>query len=399
VTLRCVKPLASITSKSDLLQLILAKLVSIKTSNKALKQALVQQKAQRQKDLSQHQNNLVTLQRQFKERFAVIEQSTSRPKKKVTFETKDSPALEITQKSGSSSSPSQTTPPSTQTPSKSVPVKSNHLPDPPAFNSKRKDLPAFIHKLQYKLEGNADQFPTKRSQLLYAHSRLNQDVVALIDPLIDTNISNVDQFVAFLEATYGDPNKEMTALSKLSNLKQGKRSFTTHFAKFQQLAANTGLNKIGLITSLRHSLSLKLQRAMVGEALPNNLNTYTNLITTYNNNMRFLPVAASAPYRPQTTLISQRDPDAMEIDSSYTPVGSKERENRKKKGLCFKCSKHGHISQDCSVPLPAARSNSIHSPTHSQRGSNSSSAHSSPHRSRRSRSRSRRSSRKGLSRR
>jgi hypothetical protein len=49
---------------------------------------------------------------------------------------------------------------------------------------------------------------------------------------MDNDIGNVDQFVAFLEATYGDPNKEMTALSKLNNLKQGKRSFTTHFAEF-----------------------------------------------------------------------------------------------------------------------------------------------------------------------
>jgi hypothetical protein len=49
---------------------------------------------------------------------------------------------------------------------------------------------------------------------------------------MDTDIGNVDQFVAFLEATYSDLNKEMTALSKLSNLKQGKRSFTTHFTKF-----------------------------------------------------------------------------------------------------------------------------------------------------------------------
>jgi hypothetical protein len=182
---------------------------------------------------------------------------------------------------------------------------------------------------------------------------------------MDTDIGNVDQFVAFLEATYGDPNKEMTALSKLSNLKQGKRSFTTHFAEFRRLAADTGLNEIGLIASLCYLLSLELQRAMVGEALLNNLNTYANLIATYDNNMRFLPVAASAPYRPRTTLIGQRDPDAMEIDSSYAPVGSKERENRRKKGLCFKCGKHGHISRDCPVPLPAARSNSIHSPTRS----------------------------------
>jgi hypothetical protein len=43
---------------------------------------------------------------------------------------------------------------------------------------------------------------------------------------------------------------------------------------------------------------------MVGEALLNNLNTYANLIATYDNNMCFLPVAASALYRPRTTLIS-----------------------------------------------------------------------------------------------
>jgi hypothetical protein len=49
---------------------------------------------------------------------------------------------------------------------------------------------------------------------------------------MDTDIRNVDRFVAFLEATYGNLNKEMTALSKLNNLKQGKQSFTTYFAEF-----------------------------------------------------------------------------------------------------------------------------------------------------------------------
>jgi hypothetical protein len=50
---------------------------------------------------------------------------------------------------------------------------------------------------------------------------------------MDKDISTVDQFVAFLEATYRDLNKEMTALSKLNTLKQGRRSFTAHFAEFR----------------------------------------------------------------------------------------------------------------------------------------------------------------------
>jgi predicted ATPase len=83
-------------------------------------------------------------------------------------------------------------------------------------------------------------------------------VVSLINPLLDTDIHNVNRFVAFLEATYSNLNKEITALSKLNNLKQGKRSFTTYFTKFSRLAANIGLNKISLIASLCYLLSLKL---------------------------------------------------------------------------------------------------------------------------------------------
>jgi hypothetical protein len=198
-------------TETDSMQLILAELASIKEGNRVLQQTLAQQE-------TQHRNDLVALRRDLEERLAVVQQSASRPKK-VVIETEESPALETTQKSGNGSSPSQLTPPTTRLPSEPVPIRSDRLPNPPAFNGKRKDLPTFIRKLQYKLEGNADRFPTERSRLLYAHSRLDRDVVSLIDSLMDTDICNVDQFVAFLEATYGDLNKELTALSKLSNLR------------------------------------------------------------------------------------------------------------------------------------------------------------------------------------
>jgi len=263
--------------------------------------------------------------------------------------------------------------------------RTDRLPDPPLFNGRRKDLPAFIRKLRYKLEGNADRYPNERSRLLYAHSRLEKDAVALIDPLMDRDIHDIDQLVTFLEATYGDPNKELTALSRLSGLRQGKRSFTSHFAEFRRLAADTGLNEIGLIASLRNSLSHELQRAMVGEALPSDLNDYANLISTYDNNLRFLPD------RPRRLPVAH--PDAMEIDTSnYAPAGSAERQKRIKDGRCFKCNQKGHISRDCSTPLPTQhiRSHSTHhyARTQSAQSNSSGSARSSRSRGRRSRNRS-----------
>lgn len=254
--------------------------------------------------------------------------------------------------SGDGSTPARITTPTTPT----TKPRTDRLPDPPLFNGRRKDLPAFIRKLRYKLEGNADRYPDERSRLLYAHSRLEKDAVSLIDPLMDDDICDVDQLIAFLEATYGDPNRELTALSRLSKLKQGKRSFTSHFAEFRRLAADTGLNEIGLIASLRSSLSTELQRAMVGEKLPRDLNTYANLVATYDNNLRFLPEQT------RSNKMVYMHPDAMEIDvGNYAPLGSKERQKRITEGRCFKCNEKGHISRNCSVPMPQIRASSTHS--------------------------------------
>ncbi|OCK72992.1 hypothetical protein K432DRAFT_314103, partial [Lepidopterella palustris CBS 459.81] len=93
---------------------------------------------------------------------------------------------------------------------------SDRLPDPPIFTRKQKNLPTFLTKLQYKLKGNTNQYLTKRARLLYAHLRLEGDVIILVNPLMDRDIYT--------------------------------KSFFIHFAKFRKLAADTRLNKIGLIT-------------------------------------------------------------------------------------------------------------------------------------------------------
>ena len=140
------------------------------------------------------------------------------------------------------SSGNGSTPATTQSTSP-VRAKSERLPDPPAFSGKKKDLPLFITKLRYKLKGNSDRFPDEESRLIYAHSRLEHDPATLVDPLMSKDISTVEQLIEFLKATYGDPNRELTAWSRLDNMKQGKKNFLSHFAEFRRLVADTNLNE------------------------------------------------------------------------------------------------------------------------------------------------------------
>ena len=45
----------------------------------------------------------------------------------------------------------------------------------------------------------------------------------------------------------------------------------------------------------------------------------------------------------------KKDPNAMDIDA--VQISDQEKERRLKKGLCFKCGKHGHMSKECNNPF------------------------------------------------
>lgn len=342
------------------------------------------------KQEARHHEEMATMRKDFEERLNLVTQSARASPKDTLADAEDELAPDDTQRSGSGLSPAIQTPPTTRTPALDKNFRSERLPDPPAFSGRKKDLPLFLTKLRYKLKGNSDRFPTEEARLIYAHSRLEHDPATLVDPLMGKEIITVDRLIQFLEATYGDPNRELTAWSRLDNLKQGKKSFLSHFAEFRRLVADTNLNEGAQINQLRRSLSNELRRAMVGIPIPRSLNEYANLIALYDNDLRYLPST-----RTYTTTVEQpRYPVEMEVDTStYAPAGSAERQRRVKEGRCFKCNQKGHISKDCSVPLPTQniRSHSTlgHSRTQSSRSASLGSSRSSRSRGRRSRNQSR----------
>lgn len=238
---------------------------------------------------------------------------------------------------------------------------SERLPDPSAFTGKRRDLLSFIDEMKNKLHGNADRFPTADEQFTYVRSRIQGEAATIIRPLLGNNITTVNNLFSFLEATYGDPNRKDTAQVKLGAIRQGRKSFITFFAEFRRLASDSELNEAGLITILRHALNPDLQRAMVGVKVPDKLNDYANLIQTFDNDLRYLALQSASSDRVgrHKNIFSNKDsdPDAMDLDhiGTYAPVGSKERQRRMDKRLCYKCASSKHLSFDCDVPIPRTR--------------------------------------------
>jgi hypothetical protein len=267
------------------------------------------------------------------------------------------------------------------------PVLSERLPDPAIYTGKRNLLPEFLTQLENKLQGNADRYTTPESRLRYAVSRLGGDAASLIRSLRPDTLEGLIQN---LEASYGDPNRQVTAQNKLSRLTQGTRSFPSFFAEFHRYARESGWNEPALINHLRQTVNQELRSALVGRQLPDSLEDCANVIASIYNDLQLLaPKKKHSPTHHDSRPAPTRNPDAMDLDSvrhSYAPKGSEERRRRVEKGLCFKCGSKTHISPGCKVPIPTSRTDLRNSSGQGKSGSNSRrrGRHSSEHSSRRS---------------
>lgn len=268
------------------------------------------------------------------------------------------------------------------TPSPGAPentTKSEKLPDPPMFGGNRKELRPFVSKLRMKLDMNADRFPTERSKLVYGLSRLDNDAARTMDPFYrNGGFQTLEDFITLLERTYDDASREHTATTKLENLRQRNKEFTSFFSEFLGLVGELDWNESAKVAALRRAISDEIRAQLVGKDLPKTVAGFATLCQRIDEDLRFNRTAQSLKPRsstttpttrsttPSTTVAAPRlttsnprtDPtrprpvhDPMDIDTTnlrpYAPARSDERKNRFTKGECFGCGKPGHIQRDC----------------------------------------------------
>ena len=120
----------------------------------------------------------------------------------------------------------------TQAATKDTPVatsnfRSEKFPDPEKFNGKRANLPGFITQLRMKLEVNHDRFRNEVAKAIYSVSCLEGKALDQVVPLVNANpsapFSSVDEFISYLESSFGDPDPRGTARRELVSRGSGSQ--------------------------------------------------------------------------------------------------------------------------------------------------------------------------------
>jgi hypothetical protein len=146
ITLRL--PTMNTHKQPDALQLILRQLNAIQADSAALKasnEALLANLAEQE---NQHAQQILELRQEIE-----TIKTRSAPVTTPALTRTDTKAGQVRFKELFGSGLKPVTPPTASL--KDLP-RTNRLPDLPLFNSRQKDIPAFVRKLRYKLKGNAD---------------------------------------------------------------------------------------------------------------------------------------------------------------------------------------------------------------------------------------------------
>jgi hypothetical protein len=280
--------------------------------------------------------------------------------------------------------------------------KEPEVNNPPMYEGDWKTLETWITACNLKFAGQPSRFITERQKLVYAASYLKGPPSYWVNPLLNKylaagpndqapeELASFDTFTKSLQALYGDPDLERSALNALDNLKQRDGSVATYISRFAVHEPHSNLNDVGLRAAFYKGLNegLKNELATRDYKTLKELQTLANRLDARARERAFQvkiesanskPPAASVPraptrpagftpgiapvYRPSLPAIrpspASRPPQApvapaadgstpMELDSirvgKLTP---EEKERCAREGRCFRCRQLGHKLPEC----------------------------------------------------
>ena len=256
------------------------------------------------------------------------------------------------------------------------------------YNGNRQELRGWILQARAKIDDLAHVGYDEAQTVAYMMNRMEGTALERMTPWMETNPAGTTvRFLEYLESTFGDTHREQTAANKLNNLRQGNKTFRTFVQDFKQLIAEGGsltasMSEEYKIVALRKGMSDKTYEDAARFAIGSKtLDDYINHIQAVVDDLDARRLGAPKPvYHQQRTHHDPMDIDRIkarragaaqtfdnDMDDEDTDtrrptirrtMGGKDqkrvkwvswevRQERGKKGLCFRCGASGHREAQC----------------------------------------------------
>jgi hypothetical protein len=247
------------------------------------------------------------------------------------------------------------------------------LPDPGRFGGERNKFRAWKLEMEAKLKIDGPAIGDHHAQFAYLFSRLDSKAQAMTAAFYESGgyeqNHNPTKFMTYLEQIYGDPNIHRRAAQRLRTLRQGeKESFAAFLPRFEKELADSALvngdDRVP-INYLEGALNTKMRELMITMGEYTTYSTYVNALLTIGSKLDGLKVNAKPEYgRCRNDEMDWEPTKAYKIKAKTGEkrarwVDKDVMEERRQKGLCFRCGKKGHILEDCEL-LPALPPNAEH---------------------------------------
>jgi hypothetical protein len=266
------------------------------------------------------------------------------------------------------------------------------LSPPKAFSGKRDELEDFVQDVQMYLDINEETYDTDKKKIGYMLSFMNDGdaktwKTAFRRSVTTNGVIDLGTWTNFLKKVndsfkpYDAPGD---ALEDLLELKRGNSSIDDHISRFRIILERSEVptTSPSAINYFWKSLNPPLQKELLRlHTPPTDLEDWYKWASKLDNNYRkFQRMIGRDSNNPNDKKKEdskkkwnfhkkEKDPNAM--DTSLGALTIEQRTEMMKKGLCFGCGKHGHLSKDCpdkkkpatpSTPIASSSSPPSYSP-------------------------------------
>ena len=233
------------------------------------------------------------------------------------------------------------------------------LPLPEKYDGKRHLFRQFINTIKLHFSVSPDCFSSDSAKTAFVASLLRGSALDWITPFLekqDQMLSSWQDFESKFTAMFDDPHRAKTAVTKLTQLRQGRRPVVVYAAEFRRIVMDADFDNNAQVYWFRVGLSDSILDELTHTSAETELDKFIAQCVLIDTRLREREVERTRRSRttmpPSSRPSNSHAPDAMVLDSTstnirHTPISAEERKRRIENDLCLYCGRAGHRKAAC----------------------------------------------------